>query len=119
MSDFNNYFFNPDGDFSDLSDDERESIKRQSMLNTYRLIVNNYDFEIFPDSVFWLLTDYDELTVFDILIKYFSDLDREEYEKCARLRDIKKELMKNKKKCMAKKGKFTYNIKPNEKENLK
>ena len=112
MKEFHNYFFDPEGDFSELSDDEREYIQKQSMLNTYTLIINNYDFEIFPKTLFWLLTDYDELSVFDVLIKYFSHLDREDYEKCARLRDIKIELNKNKKKRTVKRGKFTYNIKP-------
>ena len=113
MSDeFDNYFFDPEEELSQLTEGEREAIKNQSMLNTYRLIVNNYDFEVFDNTLFWLLTDYDELTVFDVLIEYFADPDREDYEKCARLRDIKIELNKNKKKRTVKRGKFTYNIKP-------
>ena len=120
MSDeFDSYFFNPEGDLNQLTDEEREAIKRQSMLNTYRLIINNYDFDVFTDTLFWLLTDYDELTVFDVLIDYFADPEREEYEKCAKLRDIKDSLKSNRLRSRAKKGKFTYTIKPNDEQNLK
>jgi len=120
MSDeFNNYFFNPEDDLNQLTDEEREAIKNQSMLNTYRLIVNNYDFEVFPDTLFWLLTDYDELTVFDVLIDYFADPEREDYEKCGKLRDIKLSLKKNHLDRAAKKGKFTYTIQSDSKKKLK
>ena len=116
MSDeLDNYFFNPDGDLDRLTDEERESIKRQSMLNTYRLIINNYDFEVFDETLFWLLTDYQETTVFDVLIEYFADPTREEYEKCAEIKKIKDNLSKKRLASGAKKGKFTYTIKPDNK----
>ena len=115
MSDeFDNYFFDPEEELSQLTEGEREAIKNQSMLNTYRLIVNNYDFEVFDNTLFWLLTDYDELTVFDVLIEYFADPDREDYEKCGKLRDIKLSLRNNRLSRGAKKGKFTYTIKPDD-----
>jgi hypothetical protein len=116
---FDNYFFNPEDDLNQLTDEEREAIKNQSMLNTYRLIVNNYDFDVFPNTLFWLLTDYDKLTVFDVLIDYFQHPDREEYEKCGKLRDIKLSLKKNYLDRTAKKGKFTYTIQPDSKKKLK
>jgi hypothetical protein len=119
MNDYNKYFFDPDGDLNDLSEEERQTIKQQSMLNTYKLIVNNYDFDIFPNRLFWLLTDYDALTVFDILIDYFADLEREEYEKCAELKNIKEKLIKNRSVRTAKKGKFTYTITSDDEKDLK
>ena len=68
--DFENYFYNSDDPELDmLTDALRANIKHQSMENTYTLITNNYDFEVFPNKLFWLLTDYDELTVFEVLIK--------------------------------------------------
>ena len=111
--DFENYFYDPkDDDIDLLSDEERETIKYHSMHNTYKLILNEYDFEVFPDRLFWLLTDYDSLSVFDILIKYFQHPDREEYEKCAELKRIKEARLKEHPKRVAKKGKFTYNLGP-------
>ena len=69
----------------DFSDEEKEAIRRSSMINTYRLLVSNYDFSIFPNNLFWLLSDYNEENVFDVLLEYFEST--EEYELCA---DIKK-----------------------------
>ena len=106
-----NYFYDPEDDDIDLlTDEEKERIKYQSMHNTYKLIVNEYNFEVFPDKLFWLLTDFDSLSVFDVLIEYFAHEDREEYEKCAILKKIKEERMKNRPKRATKKGKFTYNL---------
>ena len=119
MNDFNKYFFDPEGDLNDLSKEEREIIKQQSMLNTYKLIVNNYDFDVFPNRLFWLLTDFDALTVFDVLIDYFASPEIEEYEKCAELKNIKEELIKNQSIRTAKRGEFTYTITPDDEKNLK
>tara|TARA_R110000744_G_scaffold223457_6_gene342207 strand:+ start:16484 stop:16813 length:330 start_codon:yes stop_codon:yes gene_type:complete len=69
----------------DFSDEEKEAIRRSSMINTYKLLVSNYDFSIFPDNLFWLLSDYNEDNVFLVLLDYFEST--EEYELCA---DIKK-----------------------------
>ena len=69
----------------DFSDEEKEAIRRSSMINTYRLLVSNYDFSIFPNNLFWLLSDYNEENVFDVLLEYFEST--EKYELCA---DIKK-----------------------------
>ena len=69
----------------DFTDEEKEVIRRTSMINTYRLLTSNYDFSIFPENLFWLLSDYNEMTVFDILLDYFEST--EEYELCA---DVKK-----------------------------
>jgi len=105
--DLENFFYSPgDDDIDLLTDDEQEAIKYHSMMNTYKLIINEYDFEVFPDRLFWLLTDYDTLSVFDILINYFASPDREEYEKCAELKRIKDERLKR----GAKKGEFSYKL---------
>tara|TARA_R110000824_G_scaffold229769_1_gene417405 strand:+ start:127 stop:492 length:366 start_codon:yes stop_codon:yes gene_type:complete len=104
-----NYFYDPeDDDLEILTDRQRESIKRQSMENTYTLVINNYDFDIFPDRLFWLLTDFDDLTIFDVLMEYY--IDTEEYEKCAVLKIVKereRQLSRDRKK---KQGKFTYTL---------
>tara|TARA_R110000765_G_scaffold423725_2_gene533034 strand:+ start:41 stop:397 length:357 start_codon:yes stop_codon:yes gene_type:complete len=106
-----NFFYDPgDADVEFLSTTEEEIIKYHSMNNTYKLILNEYDFTVFPDSLFWLLTDYDKLTVFDVLIEYFQDPEREEYEKCAVLKGIKEERLKHMKRRGTKKGKFTYRL---------
>lgn len=106
-----NFFYDPEDDDIDfLSDEEREKIKYHSMHNTYKLILNEYDFEVFPERLFWLLTDYDSFSVFDVLIKYFQHPDREDYEKCAELKRIKEARLKIRSKRVAKKGKFTYNL---------
>ena len=119
MSDeFDNYFFNPEDDLNQLTDEEREAIKNQSMLNTYRLIVNNYDFDVFPERSFWLLTDYNEVTVFDVLMDYYAHPDREDYEKCAILRDIYKRLKRRQNNSVAKRGKFIYKIKSDDEKLL-
>ena len=113
MSDeLENYFFNSeDPELELLTDEQREEIKLQSMDNTFTLITNNYDFEVFPNKLFWLLTDYDALTVFDVLIDYYSHSDREEYEKCALLIKIKERHERhNKSSRAAKKGMFTYQL---------
>ena len=70
---------------SEFSEEEKEAIRRSSMINTYRLLASNYDFSIFPDDIFWLLSDYKDQNVFDLLLEYFEGT--EEYEICA---DIKK-----------------------------
>ena len=63
---YDNYFYDGDDpDLQELKPEEREEIKRQSMENTYTLIINNYNFEVFPNKLFWLLSDFDEITVFD------------------------------------------------------
>ena len=109
--DFENYFYNSDDPELDmLTDAQRANIKHQSMENTYTLITNNYDFEVFPNKLFWLLTDYDELTVFEVLIKYFAHENREEYEKCALLKKIKERHLRHKPTRAVKKGKFTYKL---------
>tara|TARA_R110002050_G_scaffold300041_2_gene467467 strand:+ start:1721 stop:2050 length:330 start_codon:yes stop_codon:yes gene_type:complete len=69
----------------EFSDEEKEAIRRSSMINTYKLLVSNYDFSIFPDNLFWLLSDYNESNVFNVLLDYFEST--EEYELCI---DIKK-----------------------------
>ena len=51
--DFENYFYNSDDPELDmLTDAQRAIIKLQSMENTYTLITNNYDFEVFPNKLF-------------------------------------------------------------------
>ena len=106
-----NYFFDGDDPELDmLTEEQREQIKHQSMENTFTLITNNYDFEVFPNKLFWLLTDYDELTVFDILIDYYADPDREQYEKCAVLKKIKERHIRHNPTRVSKKGKFTYKL---------
>ncbi|QDP52820.1 MAG: hypothetical protein Unbinned838contig1000_71 [Prokaryotic dsDNA virus sp.] len=107
--DLENYFYNnEDPDLDLLKDEEREYIRKQSMENTYTLIVNNYDFEIFPDKLFWLLTDFDELSVFDVLLEYF--VEQEEYEKCAVLVNIKERHKRWDASRATKRGKFTYKL---------
>tara|TARA_R110002050_G_scaffold116946_2_gene233642 strand:- start:18867 stop:19226 length:360 start_codon:yes stop_codon:yes gene_type:complete len=109
--DLENFFYDPeDSDVEFLSSREEETIKYHSMNNTYKLIINDYDFEVFPDQLFWLLTDYDALSVFDVLIDYFKHPDREEYEKCAILKSLQEKRVKNMKSRAAKKGKFTYRL---------
>lgn len=71
----------------EFSDDEKEAIRRSSMINTYRLLVSNYDFSIFPNNLFWLLSDYNEENVFDVLLNYFEGT--EEYELCADIQKMK------------------------------
>tara|TARA_R110000787_G_scaffold255726_2_gene361070 strand:+ start:1206 stop:1571 length:366 start_codon:yes stop_codon:yes gene_type:complete len=110
MSDnLENYFYDPeDEDLDILTDKQKESIKRQSMENTYTLVINNYDFDIFPEKLFWLLTDFDTLTIFDVLMEYY--IETEEYEKCSILKIVKEREIQissdNKKKL----GKFTYKL---------
>ena len=56
-------FDNFNDDFEEeeeFSEKEKEIIKRSSMINTYRLILSNYDFSIFPNTFFWLLTAYED-----------------------------------------------------------
>tara|TARA_R100000781_G_C3988163_1_gene95959 strand:+ start:27 stop:404 length:378 start_codon:yes stop_codon:yes gene_type:complete len=107
--DLENYFYNnEDPDLDLLKDEEREYIRKQSMENTYTLIVNNYDFEVFPDRLFWLLTDFDEITVFDVLMEYF--IEEEEYEKCAVLVQMKERHKRWDESRAAKRGKFTYKL---------
>lgn len=109
---FDNYFYDSDDPELDmLSEEQRLEIKHQSMENTYTLITNNYDFEVFPNKLFWLLTDYDALTVFDVLIDYYSHEDREQYEKCALLKKIKERHERhNKASGDIKRGMFTYQL---------
>jgi len=108
---FENYFYDSnDPEFDELKPEAREEIKRQSMENTYTLIINNYDFDVFPNRLFWLLTDFDELTVFDVLVEYFKHPDREEYEKCAMLLKIKERHKRWDASRAEKKGKFTYKL---------
>ena len=111
----NRYYYDPKDDDNLLDDDEKILIRDASMNNTYTLITNGYDFDVFHEKLFWLLTDYQEITVFDVLIDYFQHPDREEYEKCAILRDIKKELTKDFNSRVLKKSKFTYTIEPDDK----
>lgn len=79
-----------DEHIEEFTEHEKEIIRRSSMLNTYKLLVSNYDFSIFPDSMFWLLTDYQESNVFDILLDYFEST--EEYEICADLKKMQDNL---------------------------
>ena len=62
MSEFENlenYFYDPEDKALELlTDKQKESIRRQSMENTYTLIINDYNFDIFPEKLFWLLTDF-------------------------------------------------------------
>jgi hypothetical protein len=115
--DYNDFLFDgEDPEFSALTEEQREEIKHQSMENTFKLITNNYDFEVFPNRLFWLLTDYDELTVFDVLIDYFADPEREQYERCAILKKIKERHLRNTDKTRAaKRGMFTYRLGTDEK----
>ena len=114
---YDNYFYDGDDpDLQELKPEEREEIKRQSMENTYTLITNNYNFEVFPNKLFWLLSDFDEITVFDVLIDYFKHPDREQYEKCAVLVEIVKDHKQYYKRGAAKKGMFTYQLGANEEE---
>ena len=107
--DLENYFYNnEDPDLELLTDEQRETIRKQSMENTYTLILNNYDFAVFPNKLFWLLTDFDELSVFDVLIDYF--IETEEYEKCARLVELKERHERWDENSVAKKGEFTYKL---------
>lgn len=109
--DFDNYFYdNDDPELDMLTDAQREEIKHQSMENTFTLITNNYDFEVFPNKLFWLLTDYDALTVFDVLIDYYSHPNREQYERCALLKKIKERHIRRRPTRAVKKGKFTYKL---------
>jgi hypothetical protein len=91
-----------------LTDKQKESIKRQSMENTYTLVINNYDFDIFPEKLFWLLTDFDSLTIFDVLIDYY--IETEEYEKCNVLKICKEREIQLSSENKKKQGKFTYKI---------
>ena len=110
MSEFENlenYFYDPEDKALELlTDKQKESIRRQSMENTYTLIINDYNFDIFPEKLFWLLTDFDEPTVFDVLIDYY--IDTEEYEKCAQLKIIQESIIGTK--GAEKRGKFTYKL---------
>lgn len=110
MSEFENlenYFYDPEDKALELlTDKQKESIKRQSMENTYTLIINDYNFDIFPEKLFWLLTDFDEPTVFDVLIDYY--IDTEEYEKCAQLKIIQESIIGTK--GAKKRGQFTYKL---------
>tara|TARA_R110002020_G_scaffold292835_2_gene508253 strand:- start:9030 stop:9395 length:366 start_codon:yes stop_codon:yes gene_type:complete len=104
-----NYFYDPkDDDLEILTDKQREAIKRQSMENTYTLVINNYDFDIFPDKLFWLLTDFDSITIFDVLMDYY--IETEEYEKCAVLKIVKEREIQMSSERKKKKGKFTYKL---------
>ena len=89
MEDYNPY---DEEELDGFSDEEKEIIRRASMINTYRLIVSNYDFSIFPDTMFWLLTNYKDQNVLDILLEYFEST--EEYELCADIYRIQKSLDK-------------------------
>tara|TARA_R100000406_G_scaffold41208_1_gene27547 strand:- start:653 stop:982 length:330 start_codon:yes stop_codon:yes gene_type:complete len=86
----------------EFSEEEKESIRRSSMINTYRLLVSNYDFSIFPDNLFWLLSDYNEEHVFDVLLEYFEST--EEYELCADIKRMKDNFIKIKNSRAAKKN---------------
>tara|TARA_R110002012_G_scaffold37023_1_gene104092 strand:- start:2929 stop:3297 length:369 start_codon:yes stop_codon:yes gene_type:complete len=104
-----NYFYDPeDDDLEILTDKQRASIKRQSMENTYTLVINNYDFDIFPEKLFWLLTDFDSLTIFDVLMDYY--IETEEYEKCAILKIVKEKHTQISRESKKKMGKFTYKL---------
>ena len=104
-----NFFYDPeDTDLEILSQTQRDSIKRQSMENTYTLVINNYDFEIFPDQLFWLLSDFDSLTIFDVLIEYY--IETEEYEKCSALKICKEREIQLSRESKKKRGKFTYTL---------
>tara|TARA_Y100001968_G_C19364419_1_gene721676 strand:+ start:528 stop:869 length:342 start_codon:yes stop_codon:yes gene_type:complete len=104
-----------DEELDGFSDEEKEVIRRSSMINTYRLIVNNYDFSIFPDTMFWLLTNYKDKNVLDILLEYFEST--EEYEMCADIYKIQKSLdrvIANRAK--KREGLIKYLIEPNKDE---
>ena len=94
--------FNDDFEEEDFSEKEKEIIKRSSMINTYRLLVSNYDFSIFPNNLFWLLSDYNEENVFDVLLNYFEST--EEYELCADIQKMKVNFKKIKDNRAAKKN---------------
>tara|TARA_R110002020_G_scaffold233207_2_gene444960 strand:- start:2389 stop:2733 length:345 start_codon:yes stop_codon:yes gene_type:complete len=100
-----------DEELDGFSDEEKDIIRRSSMVNTYRLIVSNYDFSIFPDTMFWLLTNYKDQNVLEILLEYFEST--EEYEICAELYNIQLELDKviaNRRK--KREGQIKYLIEP-------
>ena len=61
MEEFNEEFYE-----EEFSEKEKETIRRSSMINTYKLLISNYDFSIFPNNLFWLLSDYNEENVFDV-----------------------------------------------------
>ena len=77
---------------AEFSEEEKETIRRSSMINTYRLLVSNYDFSIFPNNLFWLLSDYNESNVFDVLLDYFEST--EEYELCSDIKKMKDDFKK-------------------------
>ena len=91
-----------EGEEEEFSEKEKEIIKRSSMINTYRLILSNYDFSIFPNTFFWLLTEYEDRSVFDVLLDYFEST--EEYEICADIKQIKDNITKANKSRSEKRG---------------
>ena len=111
-------FDNFNDDFEEeeeFSEKEKEIIKRSSMINTYRLILSNYDFSIFPNTFFWLLTEYEDRSVFDVLLDYFEST--EEYEICADIKQIKDNIAKANKSRSEKRGKLIrYLLNPGHEE---
>ncbi len=70
---------------------EKYKIINESMNNTYELLMSGFCWESLPPrDEYWILDNVDDPKVLDRLIEYFTSL--EEYEKCARLVKLKKEL---------------------------
>lgn len=70
------------------------------MVNGYMLVAGKLTYEELIDiesddgGGLWLPTGFDETTSIDNLIEYFADSERENYEICAELVEIKKKLTK-------------------------
>lgn len=80
---------------------EEERILHEAMINGYNLVTGKLSYEDLLDSEghdgggLWLPTGFDESASIDQLIEYFAQPEREEYEKCAILVKIKKDLEKS------------------------
>ena len=99
---FDNFRDNFEEEEEEFTEKEKEIIKRSSMINTYKLILSNYDFSIFPNTFFWLLTEYEDKSVFDVLLDYFEST--EEYEICADIKQIRDNIKKAQKNRSKKRG---------------
>jgi hypothetical protein len=77
-----------------------EKILHEAMVNGYMLVAGKLTYEELIDiesddgGGLWLPTGFDETTSIDNLIEYFADSERENYEICAELVEIKKKLTK-------------------------
>jgi len=75
-----------------------EKILHEAMINGYMLVVGKLTYEELIETEsddgggLWLPTGFDEATSIDNLIEYFADGEREAYEICAELVEIKKKL---------------------------